>query len=174
MDSRPKLGVQGIFRKCHECLLNASVLECNNFGHNLSFYGEIAAITYIKTKQNYRKYIFNEIISRNLQPIRNDENNIKNYWIVFTLLFLYKQLHNRRSKVIFVIISLIQYTVMFYTLNAVCQIKASLHTNLQISNKGIFAIGFLRITYKINVFSVDMHFKLFTICKMKNKYHPLY
>ena len=55
---------------------------------------------------------------------------------------------------------------MFYTLNAVCHIKASLNTNLEISNKGIFEIRFLRITYKINVFSVDMHFKLFTISKM--------
>lgn len=89
MDSGPKFSVQGIFRKCHECLLNASVLECNNFGHNLSFYGEIAAIMHIKIKQNYRKYIFSETISRNLQPIRNDENNIKNYWIVFTVSIIF-------------------------------------------------------------------------------------
>ena len=36
---------------------------------------------------------------------------------------------------------------------------------------GIFYIEILRITYKMNEFSVDMHFKLFTISKMKNKYN---
>ena len=29
----------------------------------------------------------------------------------------------------------------------------------------------LHITYKINEFSTDMHFKLFTISKMKDKYN---
>ena len=118
MDAGPWLDVHETFRSGHGRLLSAScvldlcpvttgnchhfynktssteVLQFNNFGYNLSFYGEIAAITYMKIEQNYSKYIFNESISRNLQPIRNNESNIKYYWIIFTmsLLFLYKQL----------------------------------------------------------------------------------
>ena len=45
--------------------------------HNLSFYGEMAEITFMKIDQNYSKYIFNKSISQNLQPIRNNESNIK-------------------------------------------------------------------------------------------------
>ena len=118
MDAGLRLGLHETFRRRHGRLLSASyaldlcpvttgnchhfynktssteVLQFNNFGYNLSFYGEIAAITYMKIEQNYSKYIFNESISRNLQPIRNNESNIKYYWIIFTmsLLFLYKQL----------------------------------------------------------------------------------
>ena len=80
---------------CHHFYNKTSsteVLQFNNFGYNLSFNGEIAGITYMKIEQNYSKYIFNESISQNLQPIRNNESNIKYYWIIFTmsLLFLYK------------------------------------------------------------------------------------
>ena len=76
-----KLGVYETFRKSHgrqfqftsgdhgnlsPFLLQTfsiEVLEFNNFGHNLSFYGEMAATTYMEIYQNYSKYIFNESIS---------------------------------------------------------------------------------------------------------------
>ena len=91
------------------------------------------------------------------------------------LLFLYKQLYNRRSKVLFVIISLIQFTIAFHSLNVVCHSKPSLNTILRNSpTKEFFTTEVLRITYKINEFSADMYFKLFTISKMKNKYNRLY
>ena len=82
---------------CHHFYNKTSsteVLHFNNFGYNLSLYGEMAAKTYMKIKQNYSKDIFSESITPNLQPIRNNESNIKYYWIIFTmsLLFLYKQL----------------------------------------------------------------------------------
>ena len=91
------------------------------------------------------------------------------------LLFLYKQLYNRRSKVLFVIISLIQFTIAFHSLNVVCHSKPSFNTILRNSpTKGFFTTKVLCITYKINEFSADMYFKLFTISKMKNKYNRLY
>ena len=91
------------------------------------------------------------------------------------LLFLYKQLYNRRSKVLFVIISLIQFTIAFHSLKVVCHKKPSLNTILRNSpTKEFFTAEFLRITYKINEFSADMCLKLFTISKMKNKYNRLY
>ena len=91
-----------------------------------------------------------------------------------SLLFLYKQLYNQRSKVLFVIISLIQFTIEFHTLNVVCHSKPSLNTNLRNSpTKDFFAIEVLHVTNKINEFSTDMHFKLFTISKMKNMYNHL-
>ena len=137
----------------------------------------MAAITNMKIEQNYSKDIFNESISQNLQPIRNNERNIKYHWIIFTmsLLFLYRQLYNRRSKVLFVIISLIQFTIAFHSLKFVCHSKPSLNTILRNSpTKEFFTTEVLRITYKINEFSADMYFKLFTISKMKNKYNRLY
>ena len=137
----------------------------------------MAAITYMKIEQNYSKDIFNESISQNLQPIRNNERNIRYHWIIFTmsLLFLYRQLYNRRSKVLFVIISLIQFTIAFHSLKFVCHSKPSLNTILRNSpTKEFFTTEVLRITYKINEFSADIHFKLFTISKMKNKYNRLY
>ena len=109
MDAGLKLSVHVTFRRRHGRLLNVSymlnlhpvttrtchnfyyknssieVLEFNNFEHNLSIYVKMAAITYMKIDQNYRKYIFNKIGSPNLQPIRNNENNIKYYWIIFTM-----------------------------------------------------------------------------------------
>ena len=91
------------------------------------------------------------------------------------LLFLYKQLYNRRSKVLFVIISLIQFTIAFHSLKVVCHSKPSFNTILRNSpTKGFFTTKVLCITYKINEFSADMYFKLFTISKMKNKYNRLY
>ena len=138
MDTGLKLDVYETFRRRHGRLLKASctlnfrpvttenchhfyyktswieALEFNNFGHNLSIYGEMAATTYMKTDQNYNKYIFNKSINQNLQPIRNNENNIKYHWIIFTmsLLLLYKQLYYWKSKVLFVIVYLIQFTIV--------------------------------------------------------------
>ena len=159
----------------HSCYKTSSieVLEFSNFGHNLSIDGEMAAITYMKIGQNYNKYIFNKSISQNLQLIRNNENNIKYYWIIFTisLLFLYKQLYIRKLKVLFVIVSLIQFTIAFDALNVVCRNKPSHNTNLRnYPTREFFTIEVLRI----NEFSADMHFKLFTVSKMKNKYNRLY
>ena len=92
-----------------------------------------------------------------------------------SLLFLYKKLYNRSSKVLFVIISLIQFTTVFHSLNVVCHSKSNLNTSLRnYPIKEFFTTEVLRITYKINEFSADMHFKLFTISKMKNKYNRLY
>ena len=143
MDAGLRLGLCETFRRRPERLLSAScaldlcpvttgnchhfynktssteVLRFNNFGYDLSLYGKMAAIKYMKIEQNYSKCICSESISHNLQPIRNNESNIKYYWIIFTmsLLFLYKQLYNRRSKVLFVVISLIQFTIAFHSLN---------------------------------------------------------
>ena len=92
-----------------------------------------------------------------------------------SLLFLYKQPYKRRSKVLFVIISLIQFTIAFHSLNVVCHSEPILNTVPRSSpTKEFFTIEVLRITNKINEFSADMHFKLFTINKMKNKYNRLY
>ena len=92
-----------------------------------------------------------------------------------SLLFLYRQLYNRRSKVLFVIISLIQFTIAFHLLKVVCHSKPSFNTILRNSpTKGFFTTKVLCITYKINEFFADRYFKLFTISKMKNKYNRLY
>ena len=113
MDTGLRLSVHETFWRHHGRLLNASctlnlhplttttgncyrfykkkfsteVLEFNNFGHNLNFYGEMVAIKYKTIEQNYSKYIFNENIGQNLQPIRDNGNKIKYHWI--TLLCLY-------------------------------------------------------------------------------------
>ena len=63
---------------------STEVSQFNNFGFILFFYGEMAPRTYIKIDQN-SKYIFSKSISQNPQLIRNDENNIKYYWINFTV-----------------------------------------------------------------------------------------
>ena len=79
------------------------------------------------------------------------------------------------SKVLFVIISLIQFIIAFHSLSMVCHSKSSLKTILRNPpTKEFFTIEVLRIIYKINEFSADMHFKLFPISKMKNKYNRLY
>ena len=191
VDAGLRLGLHGSFRRRHGRLLSVSCAldicpvttgNCHHFYNktsstNLSLYGKMAAITNMKIEQNYSKDIFNESISQNLQPIRNNERNISYHWIIFTmsLLFLYRQLYNRRSKVLFVIISLIQFTIAFHSLNVVCHSKPSLNTILRNSpTKEFFTTEVLRITYKINEFSADMYFKLFTISKMKNKYNRLY
>ena len=86
----------------------------------------MTAITCMKIELNYSKYIFNESI--NLQPIRNNESNIKYYWIIFTLslfFFIQTTLH-RKSKALFVIISLMQFAIAFHSLNVVCHSKPSL------------------------------------------------
>ena len=139
------------------------VLQFNNFGHNLSIFGKIASTTFMKIDQSYNKYILSTRISQCLQPIKKNENNIKYYCIIFTmsLLFLYKQHNNLRSKILFVIVSLIQFTIAFYTFNIVCRSKPSLNANLKNSpTKEFFTIEVLHITCKINEFSADMHYSL--------------
>ena len=64
---------------------------------------------------------------------------------------------------------------MISLIQFVCHSKPSLNTILRNSpTKEFFTTEVLRITYKINEFSADMHFKLFTISNMKNKYNRLY
>ena len=80
---------------CHQFYNKTSsteVLHFSNFGYNLSLYGKMAAITYMKIEQNCSEDIFNESISQNLQPVRNNERNIKYHWLILTmsLLFLYE------------------------------------------------------------------------------------
>ena len=121
--------------------------------------------------------IFNKSISQNIQLIKNNENNIKYYWIIFTmrLLFLHKQRYNGRSKVLFVIVLLTQFTIAFYTLNVDCHSKPSPNTNPRHSpTKIFFTMEILHITYKIKEFSTDMNLKLFTIKKTKIKYNCFY
>ena len=191
VDAGFRFDLHETFRRHHgrplsaSCTLNLCPVttgNCYNFYNktsstNISLNGKMAAITNMKIEQNYSKDIFNESISQNLQPIRNNERNIKYHWIIFTmsLLFLYKQLYNRRSKVLFVIISLIQFTIAFHSLNVVCHNKPSLNTVLRNSpTEEFFTTKVLRITCKINEFSAYMYFKLFTISKMKIKYNLLY
>ena len=78
-------------------------------------------------------------------------------------------------KVVFVIVSLLQFTLIFHTLNAVCRSKPSLNKNLRnFLTKEFFTIEVLYITCRINKFLEDMHFKVFTVSKMKKKYNHLY
>ena len=103
VDAGLRLGLHETFRRRHGRLLSAScaldlcpvttgnchhfynktssteILHFNNFEYNLSLYGEVRAITCMKIEQNYSKDIFNEGISQNLQPIRNNESKIKYY-----------------------------------------------------------------------------------------------
>ena len=80
----------GNFHHFYDKISSTEVLHFNKFGYNLSLYDEMAAITYMKIELNYSKCIFNGNISHNLQPIRNNESNIKYYWIIFTMyLFFY-------------------------------------------------------------------------------------
>ena len=79
---------------CHHCYNKTSsteVLHFNNFGYNLSLYGKMAAIMNMKIEQNYSKDIFNESISQNLQPNRNNERNISYHWIIFTMSVIFIQ-----------------------------------------------------------------------------------
>ena len=43
----------------------------------------------MKIEQNYSKYIFNKSIGQNLQPIGDNESNIKCYWISFIMSLLF-------------------------------------------------------------------------------------
>ena len=89
VDAGLRLGLHETFRRRHGRLLSASYAldlcpvttgNCHHFYNktsstNLSLYGKMAAITNMKIEQNYSKDIFNESISQNLQPIRNNESN---------------------------------------------------------------------------------------------------
>ena len=129
MDAGLRLGLHEMFRRCYghpvsaSCMLNLCPVttgNCHQFysktsSTNLSLYGKMAAIMNMKIEQNYSKDIFNESISQNLQPIRNNERNIKYHWIIFTmsLLFLYRQLYNRRSKVLFYFFDPVYHSIPF-------------------------------------------------------------
>ena len=89
VDAGLRLGLHETFRRRHgrplsaSCALNlcsVTSINCHHFYNktfstNLSLYGKMAAITNMKIEQNYSKDIFNESISQNLQPIRNNESN---------------------------------------------------------------------------------------------------
>ena len=105
VDAGLRLGLHEKFRRRHghplsaSCALNLCPVttgNCHNFynktsSSNLSLYGKMAAITNMKIEQNYSKDIFNESISQNLQPIRNNERNIKYHWIIFTMSIIFIQ-----------------------------------------------------------------------------------
>ena len=90
MDAGLRLGLHEMFRRRYGCPVSTSCAlnlcpvttgNCPQFysktsSTNLSLYGKMAAITNMKIEQNYSKDIFNESISQNLQPIRNNERNI--------------------------------------------------------------------------------------------------
>ena len=89
MDAGLRLGLHETFRRrygrpvsasCASNLCLVTTGNCLQFysktsSTNLSLYGKMAAITNMKIEQNYSKDIFNESISQNLQPIRNNESN---------------------------------------------------------------------------------------------------
>ena len=82
---------------CYKTSLTA-VLEFNNFEHNLSFYGEMAATMFMKIYQNCSTYIFNKSISQNLQLLRNNGNNIRYCWIIFTICLHHFYINNSTTK----------------------------------------------------------------------------
>ena len=144
------IGVPWTTGNCHHFyykISSSEVLQFTNFGHNLNFYGNMAAITYKKLDQNYSKYIFNKNISHNLQPIRNNKNNIKYYWIILTmsLLFLHKQLYNRSSKI--VIVSSVQCTTAFHLMLFVIISPAITQISETLQEMNFFTTEILRITF---------------------------
>ena len=105
VDAGLRLGLHEMFRRRYgrpvstSCALNLCPVTTGNCPQfysktsstNLSLYGKMAAITNMKIEQNYSKDIFNESISQNLQPIRNNERNIKYHWIIFTMSIIFIQ-----------------------------------------------------------------------------------
>ena len=65
----------------------------------------MAEVTYPHLDQHYRKYIFRNSVSHNLQRLEGNRDNIKFCWINFitSLLFLCKQFYNPKLKVIIII-----------------------------------------------------------------------
>ena len=105
VDAGVRFGLHETFRRHHGRLLSASCTSnlcpvttgnCRNFYNktsstNISLNGKMAAITNMKIEQNYSKYIFNESISQNLQPIKNNEISIKYHWILCTVYVIFIQ-----------------------------------------------------------------------------------
>ena len=149
------------------------ILDTNRVRHNC---GEMAEITYPHFDQHYSKYIFRNSISHNLQRAEGNGDNIKFYWINFitSLLFLCKQFYNPKLKVIIIISSLMHLAISHNALSVSFN-SISIIVNLKNSpTNEFFTIEVLHITYKINEFSTNMHFKLLTISKMKCKSNHLY
>ena len=48
-----------------------------NWSFRINSFGWNGRITYIKIENNYSKYTFSDSMSQNVQPIRNNESNIK-------------------------------------------------------------------------------------------------
>ena len=138
--------------------------------------GEMAEITYPHFDQHYSKYIFRNSINHNLQRAAGNGDNIKFYWINFitSLLFLYKQFYDSKLKVIIIISSLMHLSISHNALSVSFN-SVSIIVNLKNSpTNEFFTIEILNITYKINEFSTNMHFKLLTMSKMKCKSNHLY
>ena len=68
-----------------------------------------------------------------------------------------------------------KFIIAFHTLNVVCHSKSSFNTNLEtLQQRDFLQLKFYISPTNINELSADMHFKLFTINKMKNKCNRLY
>ena len=136
----------------------------------------MAEITFPHFDQHYSKYIFRKSISHNLQRAEGNGDNIKFYWINFitSLLFLCKQFYNPKLKVIIIISSLMHLAISHNALSVSFN-SISIIVNLKNSpTNEFFTIEVLHITYKINEFSTNLHFKLLTTNKMKCKSNHLY
>ena len=154
-------------------IFTTKILDINRISYNC---GEMAEITYPHFDQHYGKYIVKNSIIHNLQRAEGNGDNIKFYWINFitSLLFLCKQFYNPKPKVIITTSSLMHLaishnalSVSFNSISIIVNLKNSLTNEF-------FIIEVLHITYKINEFSTNMHFKLLTINKMKCKSNHLY
>ena len=79
----------------------------------------MAEMTYPHLDQHYRKYIFRNSISHNLQWVEGNGDNIKFCWINFitSLLFLCKQFYIRKLKVIIIISCLMLLAISHNTLS---------------------------------------------------------
>ena len=136
----------------------------------------MAEITYPHFDQHYSKYIFRNSMSHNLQRAEENGDNIKFYWInfIFSLLFLCKQFHNPKLKVVIIISSLIHLTITYNALSVSFNNVTVIMNLKNYPTNEFFTIEVLHITYKINEFSTNMHLKLLTINKMKYKSNHLY
>ena len=115
-------------------------------------------------------------MSHNLQRTKGNGDKIKFYWINFitSLLFLCKQFYNPKLKVIIIISSLMHLAISHNALSVSFN-SISIIVNLKNSpTNEFFTIEVLHITYKINEFSTNMHFKLLTISNTECKNNHLY
>ena len=94
--------------------------------------------------------------------------------ILWYLFFFWKQFYNPKLKVIVIISSLIHLAISYNALSGSFN-SVSVIVNLKNSPKNeFFTIEILYITYKINEFSTNMHFKLLTISNTECKSNHLY